>query len=105
MMNSTRRVFVIQTVVGAGALAAAQLARAQTPPMLTETDPQAVALGYKADATKADKAKFPKYAAGQDCANCALFQGKATDAAGGCPLFAGKQVAAKGWCSAWAKKA
>lgn len=104
-MNSNRRIFVIQTVVGAGALAAAHLARAQTPPMLLETDPQAMALGYKADATKADKAKFPKYAAGQDCANCALYQGKATDAAGGCPLFAGKHVAGKGWCSAWAKKA
>lgn len=104
-MNSNRRVFVIQTVVGAGALAAAQLSRAQAAPMLAETDPQAVALGYKADATKADKVKFPKYVAGEHCANCALFQGKATDAAGGCPLFAGKHVAAKGWCSAWAKKA
>ncbi len=104
MMNSNRRVFVIQSVVGAGALAASQLVRAQAP-MLAETDPQAVALGYKTDATKADKVKFPKYVAGEHCANCALFQGKPTDAAGGCPLFAGKQVAAKGWCSAWAKKA
>lgn len=72
---------------------------------LTDADPQAVALGYKADGTKTDTKKYPKYAAGQNCANCALFQGKAKDAAGGCPLFAGKQVAAKGWCSAWAKKA
>lgn len=97
---------MLQTAVGAGALATAHLANAQTPPpMLKETDPQAVALGYKSDATKADKVKFPKYAAGEHCANCALFQGKAADTAGGCPLFAGKQVAAKGWCSAWAKKA
>lgn len=73
--------------------------------MVQESDAQAIALGYKADATKADKAKYPKYAAGQQCANCALYQGKATDAAGPCPLFAGKQVASKGWCSAWAKKA
>ena len=73
--------------------------------MLLESDAQAMTLGYKADATKADKAKFPNYAAGQNCANCALYQGKATDAAGGCPLFAGKQVAGKGWCSSWAKKA
>jgi hypothetical protein len=34
-----------------------------------------------------------------------LYQGKATDAAGGCPLFAGKQVAGAGWCNAYAKKA
>jgi High potential iron-sulfur protein len=68
-------------------------------------DPQAAALGYVPDATKADKVKFPKYAAGQDCANCQLYQGKAGDASGPCPLFAGKTVAAKGWCSAYAKKA
>ncbi len=48
---------------------------------------------------------FGKHAATQLCNNCALYQGKAADAAGGCPLFAGKQVAGKGWCSAWAKKA
>ena len=44
------------------------------------------------------------FPAGQMCSNCALYQGKATDAAAACPLFAGKQVSAKGWCSAWAKK-
>ena len=104
-MNSNRRIFVIQSVVGAGALATAHLARAETPPMVKESDTQATALGYKADATKTDKVKFPKYAAGQNCASCALYLGKPTDVAGGCPLFAGKQVAAKGWCSAWAKKA
>lgn len=53
--------------------------------MVAETYPQAAALGYKADASKVDKAKFPEYAAGQVCDNCALYQGKA-----GCSLFAGK---------------
>ena len=72
--------------------------------MIDEKDPQAAALGYKADATKVVKAKFPKYATGQNCGNCALYQGKAGSAAGGCPLFAGKQVAGPGWCSAYAKK-
>jgi hypothetical protein len=105
-MKSNRRTFVIQSVVSAGVLATTRLAQAQAAaPLVQESDPQAVALGYKSDATKADKVKYPKYAAGQQCANCALYQGKATDAAGGCPLFAGKQVAAKAWCSAWAKKA
>ena len=103
-MKSNRRTFVIQSVVGAGVLATAQLAQAQAP-LVQESDPQAVALGYKNDATKVDKVKYPKYAPGQDCANCALYQGKPSDAAAGCPLFAGKQVAAKAWCSAWAKKA
>lgn len=73
--------------------------------MVDEKDPAASGLGYKADASGVDKAKFPKFAAGQNCGSCALFQGKAGDAAGGCPLFAGKQVSSKGWCSAYAKKA
>lgn len=72
--------------------------------MVAETDLQASALGYKADASKVDKAKYSKYAAGQACVNCALYQVATGSAAGGCPLFAGKQVAAKGWCSAYAKK-
>jgi len=79
-------------------------AQSQAQSMVVETDPQPTALGYKADATKVDKAKQPKYAAGQVCANCALFQAAAGAAAGACPLFAGKQVSAKAWCSAYAKK-
>jgi len=98
-----RRQFVIHVAATGTALYAGN-ALAQ-PALLAETDPQATALGYKADTTKVDQAKYPKHAATQNCANCALYQGKATDAAAGCPLFAGKQVAAKGWCSAWAKKA
>ncbi len=103
-MKSNRRTFVIQSVMSAGILATTRLAQAAAP-LLQETDPQAVALGYKNDAAKVDKVKYPKFVAGQHCANCALYQGKATDAVAGCPLFAGKDVAGKGWCSAWAKKA
>ena len=73
-------------------------------PLLDEKDPQAVALGYFADATKTDKIKYAKYADGQNCANCALYQGATGSAQGGCPLFPGKHVASKAWCSAWAKK-
>lgn len=101
-MTSRRRFIQIVPVAGA-ALLGARAASAQAN-MVGEKDAQAVALGYVADATKADKAKYKQYAAGQTCANCALYQGKATDAAGGCPLFGTKQVAGKGWCSAWAKK-
>lgn len=100
---TNRREFIAQISFASTALLAGN-SMAQGA-MLAETDAQAKALGYVADATKADKVKFPKFAAGQNCANCALYQGKAGAAAGGCPLFAGKQVAAKGWCSAYAKKA
>lgn len=98
-----RRHFILQTLVGAGALTLAQQASAQA--MVADSDPQAKALGYVSDASKVDKAKQPKFAAGQQCSNCALYQGKASDAAGGCQLFAGKKVAGKGWCTAYSKKA
>jgi hypothetical protein len=75
-----------------------------TGPLVDEKDAQAAALGYVAVAAKADKAKFPKYADGQACSNCSLYQGGAADQ-GGCPLYPGKQVLAKAWCSAYNKKA
>ena len=100
---SNRREFIVQFSLGTSALLASQAFAADA--MVADTDPQAAALGYKADGTKTDKVKFPKYAADQKCAGCALFQGKAGDKAGACPLFAGKQVSANGWCSAYAKKA
>ena len=74
-------------------------------PLLQESDPVAVGLGYVAMASTADATKFKNYAAGQACSNCSLFAGKAGDAQGPCPLFAGKQVMATGWCSAYVKKA
>lgn len=101
-MKNSRRQFMILSAAGACALAITNSVQAQA--MVSETDPQAVALGYKSDATKVDKAKFAKYAAGQHCGNCALYQGKPDASSGGCGIFAGKQVSSKGWCSAYAKK-
>jgi hypothetical protein len=97
-MTSRRRFIAIVPLLGAAALARAEA------PLVDPKDPQAVALGYTPDATKADKAKYPKYAPGQACGNCALYQGKAGDASGPCPLYAGKAVLAKAWCSAWVKR-
>ena len=83
---------------------AAPAATVATGPLVDEKDAAAIGLGYVAVATKADKTKFPKYADGQQCGNCALYQGGAAEQ-GGCPLFAGKQVVSKAWCSAYNKKA
>jgi hypothetical protein len=102
-MSSRRQFIRLAAMSGAVALCARQaLADAA---VLDEKDPQAAALGYVADATRANKTKFASYAAGQSCATCQLYQGKPGDAMGPCPIFAGKQVAAKGWCSAFVKKA
>jgi hypothetical protein len=103
-MKNSRRTFMMTVAAGGAAFALASRAQAADP-LLDEKSPQAAALGYVADTAKADGKKYPKHAADQGCHNCALFQGKATDASGPCALFPGKQVAAKGWCSAWNKKA
>jgi hypothetical protein len=103
-MTSRRRFIQILPLAGASVLAT-RPAWSQAANMVDEKSPQAAALGYVADAAKVDAGKFKQYKAGQLCSNCALYQGKPSDAAAGCPLFAGKQVAGKGWCSAYAKKA
>jgi len=101
-MNSTRRDFIrIVPAAGAGLLIG-QAAFAQA--MVDEKDPQAASLGYVADGSKVNKAKYPKHSADQICGNCQLYQAKAGAAAGPCALFPGKQVATKGWCSAYVKK-
>ena len=102
-MTSRRRfISLVPFVPLAGAAA---LAQAQAPKLVDPKDPQAAALGYAPDAAKVDKAHFPKYAAGQSCGNCALYQGAAGSASGACPIYGGKSVPAKAWCNAWVKKA
>lgn len=66
--------------------------------------PQAKALGYIHDAKKVDAKASPVYKAGQECANCIQFTGKAGAAEGPCNLFPGKTVKAAGWCKVWVLK-
>ena len=102
--DTNRRRFIKLTVTG---LAAAPLANAmfsgsaQAADMLSESDPTAVALKYKMDATKAADRKD----ATALCSNCNFYSGKPSDANGPCSVFGGKLVSAKGWCSSWVKKA
>ena len=58
--KTTRRVFMIQNAVASAAVLMAVDASAQA--MVSESDPQAAALGYVADTNKANKSKFPKHA-------------------------------------------
>ena len=99
-MTSRRRFIQIVPLAGAAALVSrAAVAQAN---LLSEKDPAAANLGYVADTSKADKSKYKNWKEGQACNNCALYQGKASDATAACPLFAGTVVAGKGWCSAYA---
>ncbi|CDH44217.1 MAG: high-potential iron-sulfur protein [Candidatus Competibacteraceae bacterium] len=101
--ENSRRRFIKLTAIG---LAVAPFANTllsgivEAADVISETDPQATALGYKADATKADKRKD----ATALCSNCNFYSGKAGEASGPCVLFQGKLVTANGWCTAWAKK-
>ena len=90
--------------LGAKAMLGSVALAADMPPVEV-SNPTAMALGYVTDATATDTAKFPRYEAGQECANCQLYTGAADSDSGGCPLFAGKSVAARGWCNSWVKKA
>ena len=103
MRSTTRRVFLLSLAAAGPVLAAAPAPSA--PAKLDEKDPQAAALGYVADTTKADNKKFANHRNEQKCSNCQLFLGKAGEAQGACPIFAGRQVAANGWCLSWMKKA
>ena len=76
---------------------AASAAAAAEAPLLSPEAPEAKAVKYVEDATRAQGAL-----AGSTCANCGLYQGRAGALTGPCQIFAGKQVKAAGWCSSWA---
>jgi hypothetical protein len=101
---NTRRTLIALFPISAAAALLRGPARAAEPAFVDEKDPSAANLGYVSEATRADRAKYKTYTAGQECGSCQLFQGQVGAAGGPCPLFAGKQVMAKGWCSAYVKK-
>ncbi|MBR8133034.1 high-potential iron-sulfur protein [Burkholderia ambifaria] len=103
-MRFSRRRFITTTTVLASALAVGRRAAADAV-AVQESDANAQALGYKTDASRVDRKKFPKFQPGEACANCQFYQGKADAAMAPCAIFGGKQVNGKGWCSAYAKKA
>lgn len=106
-MNN-RRQFLCRLVAGVPATMAG-LAIAQTPPpppavKLEETDPVAIALGYKTDTTKVDSTKYPQHKPDQVCADCALLTGAVKDGYAPCSAFGNKLVTEKGWCSVYVKR-
>jgi hypothetical protein len=101
--NPNRRRFIKITAAGVAAAPFANAllsGSAEAVDAVSESDPMAVGLGYKTDATTASNRKD----SGAVCSNCSLYSGKPGAADGPCSVFGGKLVNAKGWCSAWAKK-
>ena len=102
--HSNRRVFILTVAASGCGLATSQALAQATPVRVDEADEQAVALGYKHDTRKVDKARYPNHSPAQTCANCSFWQGAATDPWAGCAMFGRKHIANAGWCQVWAKK-
>jgi high potential iron-sulfur protein len=105
----TRRDALKGLTLAAGALLAASRAQraaadAGAPPHLSATDPTAVALAYREDATTVDVKAFPGYKPDQKCSTCLQLQGKVGDPWRPCNIFPGKLVNANGWCKVYVKK-
>ncbi len=85
--------------VAASLIASAEAAEAGTVslPLLSPDDPAARKVKYTEDASQVKAATK-----GNNCANCALYEGTYKSTQGPCQIFPGKHVKASGWCSSWA---
>ena len=92
----SRRHFLGIGLICAGALPLAAPARAAGDPLLKPDEPEAKKVKYIEDASSVKEVP-----PGNNCANCALYEGSYGSASGPCQLFPGRQVQAKGWCSSW----
>src|SRR5438552_783748 len=70
---------------------------AEAAELVSESDPAAAALKYKADARRAPERKDPAAL----CDNCNYYSGKSGADSGACAALGGRLVAAKGWCESW----
>ena len=110
VVDKSRRDAVRMMVTGIAvapfaSIAAMSSVQAGALPAVTPDDPNAQALQYVEDATKATRTdKMGVAAAKQDCASCQFVQAD-SGARRPCQLFPGKSVSEKGWCAGWAPKA
>lgn len=98
-LHPKRRRFIKLTVTGIAAApftSALLSGNAAAADMVKESDPDAVKLKYKADATKAPE----RTNAEEFCDNCLLYE-KKDNASGTCSALGDRLVAAKGWCTSW----
>lgn len=104
LANNSRRRFIKLAVVGLTAVPFTNFlsknAVAGPVETISESDPLALAMKYKADATQATERKDTT----ATCANCTFYSGKSAESSGPCSIFQGKLVSANGWCTAWSKR-
>ena len=98
--SQSRRRFVGKLLLGAALVPLATVrpttGHAADLPLLSTDDPAAKKVRYTEDATTEKSA-----IKGNNCANCALYEGTYQSAQGPCQLFPSKHVKAAGWCSSW----
>ncbi len=110
----SRRRFIAATTGGLAVIPALNVLGQEPAPRLEESDPTAMAFGYKHDAAAVDTARFPKRATEegktQFCDNCLHYKNaEEVDGWAPCAIFVipgtnpprYKGVAAKGWCNVW----
>ena len=102
MTQITRRTLVGAAAAALGTALIARVSHAQE--IVSNDDATALAMGYAADHTTVDTAKWAKKAApggeNQKCTNCTIYQ-RIDDDYGLCPIFVGKRVHANGWGNGW----
>jgi High potential iron-sulfur protein len=87
--GTNRRRFIKLTVAGLAAVSFANallVDSAAVVAKVSESDPVALAVGYKEDATKAPNRKDPKAV----CSNCNLYSGQSGASDGACSIFSGR---------------
>ena len=110
----SRRRFVAAAAGGLAVIPAVHLFGQEAASRLDESDPVALAFGYRHEADAVDTARFPKRATEegktQFCDNCLHYKNaEEVDGWAPCALFPepgaspprGRLVAAKGWCNVW----
>ena len=102
MTKITRRTLVGVAAATMGTALIARVSHAQE--IVSNDNSTALAMGYVADHTTVDTAKWTKKGApggeNQKCTSCSIYQ-RLDDDYGLCPIFVGKRVHANGWCNGW----
>lgn len=99
-----KRILVSATLAPALGLGGSD-AKADALKPLGANELNAKALHFVPDASKIDAHANPTYRAGEHCATCAHYKGKATDPVAGCEIFVGRSVPETGWCMVWGARA
>jgi High potential iron-sulfur protein len=124
LIDNNRRSFITRSVIGLAVVPLASFLACQNAQArgsggvagpskeiakLPENDEQALALGYRADATLVDGTRF-KRGEDQYCHNCQLYSGSLNKEWGPCAIFSYRTdpilhknyvVSASGWCKSW----